>query len=32
MIRKGRSFDEIHELADLPLQRIQELADENLNR
>lgn len=26
MIRRGRSFEEIHELTDLPLQRIQELA------
>ena len=29
MIRKGHHFDEIHELTDLPLQRIQELANSN---
>ena len=30
MILKGRPFDEIHELTDLSLQRIQELANNNL--
>ena len=29
LIRRGSSFDEIHELTDLPLQRIQELANDN---
>ena len=31
LIRRGSSFDEIHELTDLPLQRIQELANDNRN-
>ena len=26
MLRKGKSFDEIHEFIDIPIQRIQELA------
>ena len=29
MLRRGSPFEEIHELTDLPLQRIEELADEN---
>lgn len=31
MIQKDRPFEEIHELTDLPLQRIQELAKSNLD-
>ncbi len=31
LIRCGRPFDEIHELTELPLQRIQKLANENLD-
>ena len=32
MIHRGNSFDEIHELTDLPLQRIKELAQDNSER
>ena len=32
MIHRGNSFDEIHELTDLPLQRIKELAQDNTER
>ena len=31
MIQRGSSFEEVHELTDLPLQRIQELANDNHN-
>ena len=32
LIRRGRSFDEIHEDTGLPLRRIQELANDKLDR
>ena len=31
MLSKGKSFEEVHEFTDLPLQRIQELANDNRN-
>ena len=32
MLRKGKSFEEIAEFIDLPIQRLKELAKDNLNR
>ena len=31
MLRKGKSFDEVHEFTDLPVQRLKELAKDNYN-
>lgn len=30
MLRKGKSFNEVHEFTDLPTQRIEQLAKDNL--
>ncbi|MBQ3443236.1 MAG: hypothetical protein IJG33_08325 [Selenomonadaceae bacterium] len=29
MIRKGKSFDEVHEFTDLPIPRLEQLANDN---
>ncbi|MBQ3443112.1 MAG: Rpn family recombination-promoting nuclease/putative transposase, partial [Selenomonadaceae bacterium] len=31
MLRKGKSFDEVHEFTDLPLHRLEQLANDNRN-
>ena len=31
MLRKGKSFDEVHEFTDLPFERLEQLANDNRN-